>query len=219
MENLEKLIKRETNYMFSDVFYENFTKKILLFLSENKHKDGFVYFIKNGISSNKVKIGSAIDIDKRINSYQTSFHEKIYILGYIKSDDYIFLEKEIHDTFSEKRVKGEWFEIDDLDLYTIKELYNFNNVNDFYKRNINIKDMPNKVLLNDVSGMISFCENLKLNHVYKTSDLFKVFLEKNTDCKIINVSWFGRELSKTLKRIGIKKIDSTNGGIRTFILK
>ena len=84
MENLEKLIKRETNYMFSDAFYNNFTNKILNFISENKHKEGYVYFIKNGSNSSKVKIGNAINLDNRINSYKTSFYEKVFIVGYIR---------------------------------------------------------------------------------------------------------------------------------------
>ena len=219
MDSLEKLIRKETNYMFAEGFYENFTKKILSFVSENKHTSGFVYFIKNGSSSNKIKIGSAIDIDKRILSYQTAFYEKIFIVGYIKSDDYIFLEKEIHKTFSDKRIKGEWFEIDQLDFYTLRELYCFYDINDFYKKNIKITDMPNNLQLNEFNETIDFCKKLELNKVYKTSDLFKEFKGMYPSLSNKTISWFGRDLSKCLKIIGIKKISNTNGGIRTFILK
>jgi len=219
MDSLEKLIKRETNYMFSDVFYRKFTDKILSFVNENKHKDGFVYFIKNGVSGNKVKIGSAIDIDKRILSYQTAFHEKIFVLGYIKSDNYIFLENELHKTFSDKRIKGEWFEFDDLDIFSVKELYNFIYINDFYDNKIKIEKMNPKVNSLEFNEIFEYCKTLELNKSYRTSFIFKDFINLYPQTDIKNTSWFGREISKTFKRMGIKKIDSTGNGIRTFILK
>jgi len=219
MDSLENLIKKETNYMFSDAFYEMFAKKINDFVYEKKNTDGYVYFIKNGSSGNKVKIGSAINIDNRVNSYQTAFHEKIFILGYIKAENYIFLEKDIHRLFSDSRIKGEWFEIDDLDIFTLKELYEYNEINDFYNKSINIEKMTPKISVSNFSELIDFCKKLELNKSYNTSGLFKKFKELNPECEIKSISWFGRELSSVFKTLGLKKKESTSGGIRTFILK
>lgn len=219
MDNLEKLIRTQTNYMFTDVFYENFTKKIQDFVSENKHNSGYVYLIKNGKFGNNVKIGSAIDIDNRVFSYQTAFHEKIFIVGYIKTENYIFVEKDIHKLFSDKKIKGEWFNIDDLDIFTLKEIYQYNEINDFYNKSIKIEKMTPQKSISDFSELIEFCKNLEINKSYKTSGLFKKFIQLNPDCKIKSTSWFGREISNIFKSLGLKKIDSTAGGIRTFILK
>lgn len=218
MENLEKLLKRETNYMFADVFYINLTKKLMDFMSDNKHKDGFVYFIKNGAYGSKVKIGSAIDIDKRVSSYQTAFNEKIFVIGYIKSEDYIFLEREIHSFFSDKRLKGEWFELNEFDLFNLRESFDFIDVNDFYNNRVLIKNMPKKINENKFNGIVDFCKKLEFNKYYNTGDLFRKYKNEYPESNIINASWFGRELSKTLGILGIKKKDSTNGGIRKFIL-
>ena len=109
MKNIESLIKSETNYMFSDMFYSKISKKINDFYVENKNKKGFVYFIKNGSSSSKVKIGCAINIDKRVASYQTAFYEKIFLVGYIESEDYVFLEKEVHSFLLTKELKESGF--------------------------------------------------------------------------------------------------------------
>lgn len=219
MDSLEKLIKRETNYMFTDAFYERFTKKINDFVSDKKNETGYVYLIKNGRFGNNIKIGSAIDIDKRVLSYQTAFHEKIFIVGYIKAEEYIFVEKEIHKIFSDKKIKGEWFNIDDLDIFTLKELYEYNEVNNFYNNSIKIEKMIPQKNISSFSELIDFCKSLEINKSYKTSGLFKKFTELNPKCEIKNTSWFGREISKIFKNLGLKKIDSTANGIRTFILK
>lgn len=216
MENLEKLLRRETSYMFTDVFYGKLTKAVLDFISENKHKGGYIYFIKNGSSGNKVKIGSAIDIDRRVNSYQTAFHEKIFIVGYIKSDDYIFLEKEIHSIYSDSRVKGEWFEINDIDLFSLREMYEFKSVNDYYKNGVLIEKMESKEPKNKFNEITEFCKKLEKGKEYRTSNLFKKFKKENPNIEITNSSWFGRELSNSFRVLGLKKKDSTAGGVRTF---
>lgn len=218
MDNLEKLIKRETNYMFSDQFYENFTKKIFDFVSESKHSSGYVYFIKHGSQGNKIKIGSAIDIDKRIASYQTAFYSKIFIVGYIKCDEHIFVEKELHKLFSDKRIKGEWFEIDNYDLFTIKEMYDFTPINDYYSVKNKIDKMLPKTSKDELAELMEFCKNLQPNKPYNTSALFDGFKKQYPDCKIKNVSWFGRELNKNISILGHRKVTSTANAYRTFTI-
>lgn len=219
MDSLEKLIKKETSYMFTDVFYSNFTGKILNFVSENKHKEGYVYFIKNGSNSSKVKIGNAIDIDNRVCSYKTAFYEKVFIVGYIKSDNYIFLEKEIHDTLLSKKIKGEWFDLDALDFFNIKENYDFISINDYYSNKTKIKDMTEKESTLKNSNILDFCKKLKTNKKYETSILEKTYKDLYPNENISSTSWFGRELSNTFKILGLNKINSTQGGIRSFTLR
>lgn len=216
MESLEKLIKKETNYMFNDVFYQNFSKKILDFVSENKHLHGYVYFIKNGKNGNKVKIGNALDIDKRVSSYNTAFYNKVYILGYIKSEDYIFLEKDIHSFLSDKNIKGEWYEIDLMDMIKIKESYDFISINDFYNSKIKIEKMESKHSEIKNSDIIDFCKTLKTDRYYNTTDLFKKFSELYPENNFNSISWFGRELNNSLNILGYNKKTKTDSGIRTF---
>lgn len=219
MKSLESLLKSETNYMFTDTFYHNLSKKISDFYSENKNKDGFVYFIKNGAKGNKVKIGSAINIDNRVKGCQTAFHDKIFILGFIKSSDYIFLEKDVHSLFSDNRIKGEWFELNEIDIFTLKELYDYKQVNDFYDFKIPIEKMKPKEYKNKFNEITEFCKNLELNKKYTASGLLKKFKSDNPEVEIPSTSWFGREMSNSFNFLGLKKISSTSGGIRSFILK
>lgn len=70
-------------------------------------KEGHVYAITNTAWPEYVKIGSAIDVYDRLNSYQTSSPLRDYKLEtYIFSYDRLKTEKMIHAMFPDR--KGEW---------------------------------------------------------------------------------------------------------------
>ena len=69
-------------------------------------RTGYVYFISWG-EENPVKIGWSHTVGKRLISLQTSFPFDLKVLGVIPG--YERLEKEIHQLFSEDRIRGEWF--------------------------------------------------------------------------------------------------------------
>lgn len=69
-------------------------------------KYGYVYAIHNPAWKDYVKIGVAIDVYDRLNSYQTSSPLRDYeLIGCVFSDDRLSLEKEIHDKFERN---NEW---------------------------------------------------------------------------------------------------------------
>lgn len=73
-------------------------------------KCGYVYAISNPAWDNYLKIGSAIDVYDRLNSYQTSSPLRDYsIVDYVFTDDRIRLEKEIHNRFDRD---NEWVKAD-----------------------------------------------------------------------------------------------------------
>jgi hypothetical protein len=83
-------------------------------------KQGFVYAIVNPAWPNYVKIGSAIDVYDRLNSYQTSSPFRDYrLIGYFFCQDRLKKEHQIHSIFNFHR-NGEWCEVSEA---VIKALF------------------------------------------------------------------------------------------------
>lgn len=76
-------------------------------------KPGYVYLLK---SLGLYKIGKATNLKDRIKSYTTQNPHGIELITYTKTDDYTKLELEMHERFSDKRRKGEWFDLNEEDL-------------------------------------------------------------------------------------------------------
>ncbi|MFG6108302.1 GIY-YIG nuclease family protein [Stenotrophomonas nematodicola] len=66
-----------------------------------------------------VKIGRAKDIERRRRNLQTGNHRKLLLLGWIRTDDDVRVEREIHEHFNVQRGRGEWFHIDPADVLPI----------------------------------------------------------------------------------------------------
>ena len=79
------------------------------------------FFIED--SNEQVKIGRAKDIERRRKGLQTGNPRKLLLLGWIRTDDDVRLEKEIHQNFSHLRGTGEWFDLDPADILPILEHY------------------------------------------------------------------------------------------------
>ena len=66
-----------------------------------------IYFIREKGTGN-IKIGSAVDVDRRLSQLQTGNSDKLEVIDVIE-DVSGTVEKEIHDRLSEYRLDGEWF--------------------------------------------------------------------------------------------------------------
>lgn len=78
---------------------------------------GFVYLMFDG---SIFKIGKALDILSRKKQLERQLGKSLEILHAIYSTDYTRAEAEMHYRFASKRVFGEWFELDEKDVETIK---------------------------------------------------------------------------------------------------
>lgn len=199
--------------LFSDTFYNQVSLEIY---NINSQKNGMVYFIKNGKKSNLYKIGCSFDLDKRLKSYKTSFESGVFVLGLINASDCFVLEKEIHQTFREKRVNGEWFKLSFEDVLYLKEVYEVEFFNNFYKNSvsqINKTDFQ----LNSNPKIIDLAKNLKPDTIYYTENLFSIYKKKYGN-EYKTSSWFGRDLNKCLKILGIKRKNLNKDGVRSFVI-
>jgi len=78
------------------------------------HKRGWVYLVK---SSAHFKIGHTKDMKQRSSFLKINLPEQHEILHMIKCEDRYRSERYWHDRFKEKRLHGEWFCLNELDIY------------------------------------------------------------------------------------------------------
>lgn len=82
-------------------------------------RPGFVYLLRadNGL----VKIGKTGKITKRIYQLSIQLPYETELIHTIKTDDMDELERHLHEIFAAKRKRGEWFELSEEDITSIKQ--------------------------------------------------------------------------------------------------
>lgn len=81
-------------------------------VSHSKIEEGFIYFIINPIFKHWIKIGSTLNLDDRLISYQICDPYRQYKIIYSKFfKNRKHAEIHIHNLFAKQRGNGEWFKI------------------------------------------------------------------------------------------------------------
>lgn len=108
---------RDHNYASGD------NGKVILdtFIEDRSNKAGFIYviYLDDTGGGRFYKIGMSSNFNSRVNAHQGSSPFDIcvacaYYVGNMRSE-----ERELHTMFSDKRVRGEWFQLDKDDLMKI----------------------------------------------------------------------------------------------------
>lgn len=73
-----------------------------------KDTKGFIYFIQRGYTG-PVKIGWALDPDRRLGELQIGSAEDLHIIGITPGT--MADERQLHKDVAEYRVRGEWFQL------------------------------------------------------------------------------------------------------------
>ncbi len=76
-----------------------------------KNSKCFVYFIMAG-NKKAIKIGNAVDIDRRIKELQIGNHLSLKLIASIECDNRthaIEMEARFHRLFNNQKMRGEWF--------------------------------------------------------------------------------------------------------------
>lgn len=92
------------------------SKEFVTFMNDrNKSDKGYIYVITDG--QNNYKVGSTKDIENRISYMQTgnAFELKLYAQWLLY--DYENAEKILHEFLSDKRIRGEWFKLEEKDIH------------------------------------------------------------------------------------------------------
>ena len=85
-------------------------------------ESGLVYLLKSIQDDPVYKIGVTTNIDKRLPQIATKLPFEVALEHKIKHDSIYELESELHNKFSDKRLNGEWFRLEDKDVKYIKSL-------------------------------------------------------------------------------------------------
>lgn len=80
-------------------------------------KAGYVYCVTNPAWPGLAKIGSAIDLQQRLGTFQTGDPHRGYVLEVSEIvGDRVAVERQLHLRFSSKRVNGEWFLVSPVEV-------------------------------------------------------------------------------------------------------
>jgi hypothetical protein len=99
------------------------------FWTKQQPKIGYVYFITTESQLEKdeitVKIGFAVNPERRIKQLQTGNEHRLVMLGKIPSVKYKELEKQLHKRFKNRRQRGEWFQLHRYEVDNILLAFSF----------------------------------------------------------------------------------------------
>lgn len=85
-------------------------------------ESGYVYVLESGPF---FKIGRAQDLDRRVKQLKIQLPFPVTVAHTVRTNDAIAAELFFHEIFRGKRVNGEWFGLDRIDLEWIKRLERF----------------------------------------------------------------------------------------------
>lgn len=85
-----------------------------------KDNSGYVYLLRadNGLC----KIGKAKVVNDRVRQLEISLPYDLELVSELYAEDCTETEANLHRRFAKKRIKGEWFKLDETDIEYIKEL-------------------------------------------------------------------------------------------------
>ena len=104
--------------------------------------EGIVYVISDYEGYYKIGCTKG-ELDKRIKHLSTSYHDDFFVVFYYISDYPFKLERYLHKYFFNKKFKGEWFLLDDSDIFILKSLC------ERYENNFKYIKLNNTYLYND----------------------------------------------------------------------
>ena len=85
----------------------------------------YILIASNGLC----KIGQTESLYKRIASLWTTIPEEFEVYAFFPTESHIFSEETIHRLVCNRRVKGEWFALDEDDLAKVIAFYDFHLIN------------------------------------------------------------------------------------------
>lgn len=88
---------------------------------KRKPKAGWVYLIQNN-DNGLYKIGFTSDIKTRMKQLNHQYIDGIKEIAFLDSDDTYGDEKNIHAMFTSKKVKGEWYDLNQDDIEYFKNI-------------------------------------------------------------------------------------------------
>jgi hypothetical protein len=92
---------------------------------ERTKRRGYIYLV--WANTGEYKIGYTIDVGNRIKAFSVQPPFEYKVIHTFPADDMEQAEILLHDKFSEKRIKGEWFSLNDEDVSWFLQISGFEN--------------------------------------------------------------------------------------------
>lgn len=106
---------------FTCAIAKTLSLKALSKVKKNDIKSGYVYFLHDGIYC---KIGATRNKPSTRASQLRVGNKNIKLIGFIKSEKYKTLEKQLHKRYFSKNISGEWFNLTINIIKNILKEYN-----------------------------------------------------------------------------------------------
>ncbi len=84
--------------------------------------NGYVYLIQADLPDKPCKIGKSTSVPDRMKLFGVKLPFDFQLLHIIPCLDHSKVEKKLHERFRDKRVNGEWFNLDQQDILDIKSI-------------------------------------------------------------------------------------------------
>jgi len=148
---------------------------------------GCVYFVKhNGLDPIKIGMSNYNNPFHRIGVMETASPFGMELLGFIKTDNPLKLEKKYHSKFRSSCIKGEWFSIPVEQIYSILEHHNGKNAISQIATFIEELEISPREALKLITKRRIVSENAKCMNVDFQGDFMNIY---STLVETTNSSW------------------------------
>jgi len=117
-------------------------------MKNDKRKNGYIYIIK---MDNKYKIGRTINIEKRMMGFKCHSIRNYKLILFYYVYNYILVETEIHKLYKNKKIRNEWFNLNENEIIEIKnyletrKLENNQKIKGDEKLSVSLKETGKKI--------------------------------------------------------------------------
>ena len=101
----------------SDIFQDAYQYQVRRGLASRGK--GYVYLLKDLDVTGYCKIGRTNDPIRRIGHFDTMLPFRTDVLAVIETSDCVELEAALHYQYADKRIRGEWFDLDEGEIAEI----------------------------------------------------------------------------------------------------
>jgi hypothetical protein len=84
---------------------------------------GFIYLVR--AHSGEYKIGRAVDVSARLRGLATLAPFDLELIHKFPADNCLLAERILHEQFAGKRIRREWFQLDQIDVFEFSRLTRF----------------------------------------------------------------------------------------------
>lgn len=161
---------------------------------------GFIYlFRQTNTDFYKIGMTQTESVNNRFIAFKTYSPHPVEIVSVIETENPIALEKKIHNIFSEKRLNGEFFRLNEDDVLKIKgfETEKQKEIESFFWQYIIGKNLDLNKIRNLINNLESK-ENKNENNLERDNRVIDILIKEKTGQKMSST-----EVFEYLKTVGI----------------